>query len=59
VGLSFFKDRAREIGRVSLVESLALMALIAKKDHRYDEAHTALRDMAERASRRPVSHGVT
>lgn len=88
---------AREIGRISLVESLALTALIAQKDPRrrsrvaarwllryleahdqagieevsmvaatlsalggaaHDEAHTALRDMAERTSRRPVSHGV-
>jgi hypothetical protein len=87
---------AREIGRVSLGESLALTALIAQKDpHRrsrvaarwllryleandragieeaamaaaslaalggpaHDEAQTALRAMAERASRRPLTHG--
>ena len=87
---------AREIGRVSLVESLALTALIAQKDPRrrsrvaarwllryleaadragieeaamvaaalaalggdaHDEAHTALRNMAESGSRRPLSHG--
>lgn len=84
---------AREIGRVSLVESLALTALIAVKDPRrrsrvaarwllryleahdragieeagmvaaalgalgspaHDEAHTALRDLVERASSRVV-----
>jgi hypothetical protein len=87
---------AREIGRVSLLESLALTALIAQKDPRrrsrvaarwllrYLEAHdragieeaamvaaslaalggpanddalAALREMAERASHRPISHG--
>ena len=85
------------MGRISLVEALALTALIAQKDPRrssrvaarwllrypeahaqagieeaamvasalaalggpaHDEAHSARRDMAERASRRPVAHGV-
>ena len=86
---------ARGIGRVSLVESLALTALIAQKDPRrrsrvaarwllryleardqagieeaalaasalaalggpaHEEAHAALRELAERASRLPLSH---
>ena len=37
---------------------MAAAALAALGGPAHDEAQTALREMAERASRRPLSHGV-